>query len=62
MDERTISPAGDLYHAAPQDQDERPCACNDGWVTIGQIVINENGDEEEEFAMYLCQRCSAERR
>ena len=40
----------------------RPHCCNSGWVTIGQIVINENGDEEEEFAMYLCQRCSAERR
>jgi hypothetical protein len=43
----------------PHDhQDERPCACNDGWVTIGQTVIDpETGEETEEFALYLCERC-----
>jgi hypothetical protein len=31
------------------DQDERPCACNDGWVTIGQMAIDlETGEETEE--------------
>ena len=52
-------------HAHPsskdQDhQDERPHACNDGWVTLGQIVVDpETGEETEEFAMYLCRRCNA---
>jgi hypothetical protein len=37
---------------------ERPHACNDGWVTIGQTVIDpETGEETEEFALYLCRRC-----
>jgi hypothetical protein len=41
---------------------ERPHACNDGWVTIGQIVVDpETGEETEEFALYLCRRCSDSR-
>jgi hypothetical protein len=58
VDEHTISPAGDPFHAAPHD-DERPHACNDGWVTLGQIVVDpETGEETEEFALYLCHRCA----
>jgi hypothetical protein len=38
---------------------ERTHACNDGWVTIGQITLDpETGEEVEEFALYLCRRCS----
>jgi len=38
---------------------ERPHACNDGWVTIGQIVVDpEPGEETEEFALYLCRKCA----
>jgi hypothetical protein len=38
---------------------ERPHACNDGWVTIGQIVVDpETGEETEEFAQYLCRKCA----
>jgi hypothetical protein len=45
---------------------ERPHACIDGWVTIGQIVVDpetgeETGEETEEFALYLCRRCSDSR-
>jgi hypothetical protein len=44
-------------------QGERPHACNDGWVTIGQLVVDEDtGEETEEFALYLCRRCSDSRR
>jgi hypothetical protein len=40
---------------------ERLHACNDGWVTLGQIVIDpETGEEREEFALYLCRRCSGD--
>jgi hypothetical protein len=40
-------------------QDEHPHACNDSWVTIGQIVIDpETGEETEEFAQYLCCKCA----
>jgi hypothetical protein len=59
VDEHTISPAGDSFHAAPHDQDERPHACIDGWVTIGQTVVDtDTGEETEEFALYLCRRCT----
>jgi hypothetical protein len=45
-----------------QDQDERPHACNDGWVTIGQTVIDpDTGEETEEYALYLCRRCADSR-
>jgi hypothetical protein len=38
---------------------ERPHTCNDGWVTLGQIVVDpQTGEETEEFALYLCRRCS----
>jgi hypothetical protein len=59
VDEHTISPAGDPFHAAPDAQDERPHACNDGWVTLGQIVVDpETGEEVEEYALYLCRKCA----
>jgi hypothetical protein len=60
VDTQTISPAGDPFHAAPHDQDERPCVCNDGWVTVGQLALDaETGEETEECALYLCRRCNA---
>jgi hypothetical protein len=38
---------------------ERPHACYDGWVTLGQIVVDpETGEESEEFALYLCRECA----
>jgi hypothetical protein len=60
VDEHTISPAGDPFHAAPHhDHEERPHACIDGWVTIGQIVLDpETGEETEEYALYLCRKCA----
>jgi hypothetical protein len=42
--------------------EESPHACNNGWVTIGQTVVDpETGEETEEFALYLCRRCSESR-
>jgi len=61
MNESTAHPA----HPSTNEhdhQDERPHACNDGWVTIGQTVIDpETGEETEEFALYLCRRCADSR-
>jgi hypothetical protein len=35
-----------------------PHACNDGWVTIGQIAVDpETGEEVEEYALSLCGKC-----
>ena len=60
MDIKRIPPAGDPFTAAPHhdDQDERPHACNDGWITLGQIAAN---PETEEYALYLCRRCADSR-
>jgi hypothetical protein len=59
VDEVRIPPSGNPFTAAP---DETPHACNDGWVTIGQVVEDpETGEEIIEYALYLCRRC-AERR
>ena len=45
-------------HPSIEDHDH-PHSCNDGWVTIGQLVVDEEtGEEVEEFALYLCQRCA----
>ncbi len=61
MDTKRIPPAGDPFTSAPHhDQVEHPHACNDGWVSIGQLVDDpETGEETEEFALYLCRRCGA---
>ena len=46
-----------------REPEETPHACNDGWVTIGQLVVDpETGEETEEFALYLCRRCAEEAR
>jgi hypothetical protein len=60
VDTKRIPPSGDPFiHAACHDQDERPHVCNDGWVTIGQLVVDpETGEETEEFAQYLCRKCA----
>ena len=63
VDIKRIPPVGDPFHAAPhhddQDSEASPHACNDGWVTIGQIAIDpETGEEVEEYALYLCRRCA----
>ena len=42
-----------------EDIEASPHACNDGWITLGQIVIDpETGQESEEFALYLCRKCA----
>jgi hypothetical protein len=44
------------------DHDERPHACNGGWVSIGQIVLDpERCEETVEFALCLCRRCADSR-
>ena len=54
-------------HAHPSTEehhhkDERPHACIDSWVTIGQTVVDpDTGEETEEFALYLCRRCADSR-
>jgi hypothetical protein len=63
VDIKRIPPVGDPFTAAPHhdDHDERPHVCNDGWVTIGKlVVVPETGEEVEEYALYLCRRCASE--
>jgi hypothetical protein len=60
--EKSSAPA----HPSTEDldhQNERPHACNDGWVTLSQIAFDpETGEEVEEHALYLCRRCASEAR
>ncbi len=61
MDEHTIPPAGDPFTAAAHRAQDHPHACNNGWITIGQLVVDpETGAEVEEYALYLCRRCAGE--
>jgi hypothetical protein len=61
VDIKRIPPVGDPFTSAlhHDGHDERPHACNDGWITLGQIVVDpETGEEIEEFAPYLCRKCA----
>jgi hypothetical protein len=62
VDEHTISPAGDPFHAAPDvdvDDQDHPHACNDGWVSMEVEVLDpDTGEEILEEALYLCRRCT----
>jgi hypothetical protein len=58
VDEHTISPAGDPFHAAPDDQDH-PHACLNGCVYLGYTAVDEQTGEEVEWVEALpCRRCA----
>jgi hypothetical protein len=38
----------------------RPCACMNGTVFIGHLVVGEDGEEVEAFEAVPCRRCSDE--
>ena len=38
----------------------RPCACTNGTVFIGHLVVGEDGDEVERIEAVPCCRCSGE--
>src|SRR5215217_5140772 len=60
MDEHTISPAGDPFHAAPDDQDH-PHACLNGYVYLGYTAVDEQtGEEVERIEALPCRRCASE--
>ena len=36
-----------------------PTPAYDGWITLGQLVVDpETGEETEEYALYLCRKCA----
>ena len=42
-----------------EQREDRPHACNSGWISLGQLVVDpETGEETEEYALYLCRRCA----
>ena len=62
MDEQTISPAGDPFHAsgATHDQDH-PHACLSGYVYLGYTAFDEQtGEEVERVEALPCRRCAEE--
>ena len=61
MDEHTISPAGDPFHAALNDQ-ERSHACTDGWIYLGFTAQDEEmGEEVERIYRVPCRRCAEDK-
>ena len=51
-----------VFRPNEAEKDHHPHACNHGWITLGQIALDpETGEETEEYALYLCRRCSDSR-
>jgi hypothetical protein len=60
VDALTISPAGDPFHAAPDDRDH-PHACLNGYVYLDYTVFDEEtGEEVERVEALPCRRCVEE--
>jgi hypothetical protein len=61
VDEHTISPAGDPFHATPVGQDH-PHACLNGYVYLGYTALDEEtGEEVERVEALPCRRCADSR-
>ena len=66
----TIESSAPRAHPSTEEQDdtveahyaclERPCACMNGTVFIGHLVVGEDGDEVERIEAVPCCRCSGE--
>jgi hypothetical protein len=64
VDEHTISPAGELFHAAPHDDEiqDHPHACLNGYVYLSYTVLDEEtGEEVERVEALPCRRCADSR-
>jgi hypothetical protein len=43
------------HRAGHDHQDEGHHTCTDGWITLGQLVVDpETGEESEVYVPYLC--------
>ena len=61
MDEYTISPAGDSFHAVSYGQDH-PHACLNGYIYLGYTAFDEEtGEEVERVEALPCRRCADSR-
>jgi hypothetical protein len=54
LSERGLSPSGDPHK---DHEEQRPHACLSGWIFVGYLVEDENGDEVEVFEPVPCKRC-----
>jgi len=62
VDTNRIPPAGDPFTSQDHDDTLEAHICNSGWITIGQMVVDEEtGEETVEEALYLCRRCADSR-
>ena len=47
-----------VAHRPDPDHDKHPCGCYEGWVYLGYVVEDENGDHVEEIERVRCRRCA----
>jgi hypothetical protein len=51
---------GKVPKGSPDHVQDAPHACYEGVVYLGQLVIGDDGEEEEVFFPVLCRRCSGD--
>ena len=64
-------PSAPRAHPSTEDHDdtveahyaclERLCACLEGWVFVGRLVVDEDGEEVEVIEAVPCRRCANSR-
>jgi len=59
VDEYTISPAGDPFHAPPHDQDH-PHACLNGYVYLGYTVFDAETGAKRSSGSRRCPAAAAQ--
>jgi hypothetical protein len=58
-DPNTLAGDGIAYVGSKLEDDQDEHACYRGVVYLGQLVIGDDGEEEEVFFPVLCRRCAA---
>lgn len=60
MSDRSLHLPDDALEEQAREPSSHPHACYEGWVLLGIIELNEDGEEEERVLRVRCHRCASD--